>query len=73
MNSTLSNDDSCCKTETRFCEWISYEPKSLWDFLNSSPLARNPCSITMTKTGKTEHNYASLFHFSNSSGAKSDD
>ena len=61
MDSNLSNDEIGCKTEIGFYEWICAEQKPLWYFWNSYPLPCNPCSITMTKTGKTEHNCALLF------------
>ena len=54
MNSNLSNNNSCCKTERGFCELFSCGQKPLFVFLNSIPSPRNMLPITMTKTGKTE-------------------
>ena len=52
MNSNLSNDNSCCKTERGFCEWVCCGQKLLLVFQNSFPSPRN--MLPMIKTRKTE-------------------
>ena len=54
MNSNLSNDNRCCKTERGFFEGVCSGQKPLLVFLNSFPYPRNRLRMTMTKTGKTE-------------------
>ena len=54
MNSNLSNDNSCCKTERGFCEWVCCGQKRLLVFLNSFPYLRNILPMTMIKTKKIE-------------------
>ena len=54
MNSNISNDNSCYKTERGFCEWLCSGQKPLLVFMNSFPYPLNLLPMTMTKTGKTE-------------------
>ena len=60
MNSNLSNDNICCKTERGFCELFYCGQKYLLVFLNSFPSPRNILPMTMTKTGKIELLHESL-------------
>ena len=54
MNSNLSNNNSCCKTERGVCGRFCCGQKPLFVFLNSFPYPRNMLPMTMTKTGKIE-------------------
>ena len=54
MNSNISNDNSCCKTERGFCECFYCEKNPLLVFQNSFPSSRTMLPMIMTKTGKTE-------------------
>ena len=54
MNLNISNNNSCCKPERGFCEWVCCGQKPLLVFHNSFPSPRNILPMIMTKTGKTE-------------------
>ena len=54
MNSNISNDNICGKTERGFCELFFSRQKPLFFFQNSFPSPRNILPMIMTKTRKTE-------------------